>query len=357
MNKKIQLMLVDDSAIVRGLMQRALSSDPAIEIAATATDGQMALDTLKRKPVDIIILDIEMPGMDGLTALPLLIQASPKTKIIMSSTLTLRNAEISLRALALGASDYLAKPEAREPGAADEFYRQMMLKIHALAPAGSAVPQAVVNLTPVLNPAFVPKVTAKPPLATIKAGALAIACSTGGPQALLDIFKKMSGQRLRVPIFITQHMPPNFTTILAQHIKNASGHECHEATDGDEVKPGVIYIAPGDYHMTVVRDGMAVKLRLDKNPQENFCRPSADPMLRSLAKVYGNALLTFVLTGLGADGAKGAAEVVGAGGMVVAQSEASCVVYGMPKAVVDAKLASLVLPLNEIGPYMVAAVA
>jgi two-component system chemotaxis response regulator CheB len=187
--------------------------------------------------------------------------------------------------------------------------------------------------------------------------ALAIASSTGGPQALLAIFKEFKGLRPRMPIFITQHMPVNFTTILADHISKASGLDCHEAVEGEEVKAGVVYVAPGDFHMTVTRDALACRLHLDQNPQENFCRPSADPMLRSLAKAYGDKLLVAVLTGLGADGARGASDVVAASGIVIAQDEATSVVYGMPKAVADAKLTSAVFPLNAIAPFLIKACA
>ena len=364
MTGKIRVMLVDDSAVVRGLMQRALGNDPEIEVVATAMDGQMALDMLARRPADIMILDVEMPGMDGITALPLLVKAAPQLKIIMSSTLTMRNAEISLKALSLGAADYLAKPTAKDPGEVEEFYRQMISKIHALAPAEfrnnppTPAPVASVSATrSVISPVPAPAVAVRQSTVPQPAAALAIASSTGGPQALLEVFRQFKGVALRAPIFITQHMPANFTTILAQHISNASGHDCHEAKDGEDVKAGTIYLAPGDYHMTAAREGSGVKLHLDKNPQENFCRPSADPMLRSLAKIYAGKLLVAVLTGLGADGARGASEAVTAGGTVIAQDESTSVVYGMPKAVAEAKLTSAVLPLNQIGPYLVKAVS
>lgn len=355
MAQKIRVMLVDDSAIVRGLMQRALSADPAMEIVATAVDGQMALDFLKRTQVDIIILDIEMPVMDGLTALPQLMKLAPNTRIIMASTLTMRNAEISLKALQLGAADYLAKPSATGGTEVQEFYRQLIAKVKALAPA--AIRTALTNA---LNEPPLPVAGAagnvRPVPNPMPAGALAIASSTGGPQALMTVFEQMKGRKLRVPVFITQHMPPTFTTILATHISKASGHDCHEAKDGETVVPGVIYVAPGDYHMTVERVGAEVKLKLDQNPQENFCRPAADPMLRSLAKVYGAKLLVSVLTGIGADGTRGAADAVAAGGIVVTQDEASCIVYGMPRAIAEAKLASAILPLNQMGSYLAKAV-
>lgn len=353
-------MLVDDSAIIRGLMQRALKADEQIDIVATAVDGKMALDVLKRIPADIIILDIEMPVMDGLTALPELLKLSPKTRVIMASTLTLRNAEISLRAMELGASDYIAKPSAQDPSEVNEFYRQLIAKIKALAQVEATTTSAPTQAAAALMPMPLPmgdsgitvRQSTQPPLT----GALAIASSTGGPQALLHIFREFKGKKLRVPIFITQHMPANFTTILAQHIASASGYDCHEAKDGEEVKPATVYIAPGDFHMTIARSGTSVVLKLDQNPQENYCRPSADPMLRSLARVYGNQLLVAVLTGLGADGARGAVDVVKAGGTVIAQDEATSVVYGMPKAVADAKLTSAIFPLAQIPGYVMKAI-
>ena len=330
MNEKppIRVMLVDDSAIVRGLMQRALKAAPGIEIVATAVDGQMAVDTIKRTPADIVLLDIEMPVMDGLTALPLLLAACPGVRVIMASTLTLRNAEISMRAMQLGATDYLAKPTAANPDDVQQFYRALIEKITALAPgrlvthtvAAPAVTAAPARVATAVAPAALSRPAAIAsyagsvvPLATVqealnlapRAAAIAIASSTGGPQALLSIFAALKGRVVKTPIFITQHMPPNFTTILAEHIGKTVGGDCHEGVDGEEVKPGSIYLAPGDYHMVAERQGTVTRIRLNKNAPENFCRPSADPMLRSLAAIYGNKLVTVVLTGMGGDGGPG----------------------------------------------------
>ncbi len=350
----IRLMLVDDSAVVRGLLARELANESSIEVVASASNGQMAISVLGKHPVDVMILDVEMPIMSGIDALPELLKISPKTRIIMSSSLTQKNAEMTLRAMQIGAADCIAKPSTRDASEVGDFYRNLIAKIKALAPQIARPLPTPGSPAPILA---APIVAPTVPLRKIdKLGpinALAIASSTGGPQALLSIFKEFKGIRPRMPIFITQHMPPNFTTILADHISKASGLDCHEARAGEEVKPGVIYVAPGDFHMTVTRDGVACRLQLDQNPQENFCRPSADPMLRSLAKAYGDKLLVTVLTGLGADGARGASEVVATGGIIVAQDEASSVVYGMPKAVADAKLTSAVFPLNSIAPFLI----
>ena len=369
MPNKIRVMLVDDSAVVRGLFDRALNADPTIEVVASAGNGEIAISMLKKQPVDVILLDVEMPVMTGIEALPELLKIAPSTRIIMSSSLTKQNAEVTIRAMELGASDFIAKPSTRDTGEVGDFYKGLIRKIKALAPHKAAVPSASPRPTeakpavgdapaaPVKsgffdNPIHVPTQALRNPSSLIGMQALAIASSTGGPQALLNIFREFKGKDLRVPIFITQHMPPNFTTILADHISKASGLPCHEATQNEIVKPGVIYVAPGDYHMTAVREGANIHLKLDQNPPENFCRPSADPMLRSLAKIYREKLLVTVLTGIGTDGARGAGEVIAAGGGVVAQDEATSVVYGMPKAVVDAKMTSAVMPLNSIAGFL-----
>lgn len=366
MASRIRVMLVDDSAVIRGLYDRALRADSQIDIVASAGNGETAITMLKNNPADVIILDVEMPVMDGITALPELLKLSPNTRVIMSSTLTQRNAEMSLRAMELGAADYIAKPSTKEASEVNEFYANLLTKIKALAPkrlpgsepppspaSNYAAPSAPRPAIPVVTPPAVPvrQVSTPGP-----AQALAIASSTGGPQALLAVFRSFAGVRPRTPIFITQHMPANFTTILADHIAKVSGLPCHEAKDGEEVKPATIYLAPGDFHMTAKREGTKTTLHLDQNPPENFCRPSADPMLRSLAKIYGQGLLVAVLTGLGADGARGASEVVTSQGCVIAQDEATSVVYGMPKAVAEAKLTSAILPLERIAPFLIKAV-
>lgn len=361
----IKVMLVDDSAVIRGLLERALKADGGIDVVCSASNGQMAISMLRSNAVDIIILDVEMPIMDGITALPQLLAASPKSKVIMASTLTRRNAEISLKALELGATDYIAKPTTKDGVEVNQFYAELINKIKAITPSrtGGKMASAAASTTTKsqTNGLFEPIPGPAQPVRQItRAGqtsALAIASSTGGPQALLTLFRQMKGQHLRVPVFITQHMPPNFTTILADHISKASGHDCHEAVDGELAVPGKIYIAPGDYHMIAQKKGSDIRLSLNQNPPENFCRPSADPMLRSLAKIYGDKLLVAVLTGLGADGARGASDVVQSGGTVIAQDETTCVVYGMPKAVAEAKLTSAVLPLPEIAPFLIPAVA
>lgn len=363
---KIRVMLVDDSAVVRGLFDRALNADPGIEVVGSAGSADIALNLLKKTQVDVILLDVEMPGMTGIEALPQLLKLSPTSRIIMSSAVTKHGAEVTIKAMELGASDFIAKPSTRDTGEVGDFYRNLIQKIKALAPHKATLTARPAEAKPAApgeapakvssgffdNPIQSPRAALRPAGSLLNMQALAIASSTGGPQALLSIFREFKGTKLNVPIFITQHMPPNFTTILADHISKASGFECHEAIENEVVRSGVIYIAPGDYHMTAVKESTSILLKLDQNPPENFCRPAADPMLRSLAKIYRDKLLVAVLTGIGTDGARGAGEVIAAGGAVVAQDEATSVVYGMPKAVADAKMTSAVLPLKDISGFL-----
>ena len=359
----VRVLIVDDSATIRGFIARTLRTDPEILVVASAADGQMAIDVLRKHPdIEIIVLDIEMPDMDGLTALPILLKTVPGVQVIMASTLTLRNAEISFKALALGAADYVPKPSARDLGSATEFQRELNEKIKAIARAArkgrreAAAPTTIPSSSAAQSP--VSSLPLPPVSIMERADALAIASSTGGPQALVEMFKGLAGKLARVPVFVTQHMPPSFTTILAQNIAKAAGTPCYEAVDGETVKPGVIYVAPGHFHLIVEAAATGANVvRITQSPPENFCRPSADPMFRSLASIYGRKLLGVVLTGMGSDGKAGAEQIVAAGGQILAQDEATCVVWGMPRAVAEAKLAKAVLPLPQLPLYILRAIA
>ncbi|MEO0035332.1 MAG: hypothetical protein RLZZ501_1355, partial [Pseudomonadota bacterium] len=301
----IRLMLVDDSAVVRGLVTRILEPERDIEIVASVGNGQMALNTLERVAVDVVLLDIEMPVMDGLTALPKLLKADPGLRIIMQSTLTLKGADVSMRAMEAGAADYIPKPTAtRELAGGADFRTELLAKIRALGqarrrdpkrpprpaaptaapaarPAGSTAP-APFRSTLAPHPA--PVLTLRPvPGPTEAFDVIAIGSSTGGPQALFTLLGTMRAGTVAQPILITQHMPATFTTILAEHVSRLSGWEAREGQDGEPVRSGRVYIAPGDFHMVVEAKGSEKLIRLNKNPPENFCRPSVDPMLRSLA--------------------------------------------------------------------------
>jgi two-component system chemotaxis response regulator CheB len=344
---RIRVMVADDSAVIRGLISRALESEGDIEIVASVPEGRAAVAALQRAPVDVVVLDVEMPIMDGLTAIPLILKAVPSVKILMASTLTRKNAQITLDALSAGAADFLLKPSAvRDMLGPASFNRELLAKVRQLGgkptPAIPSPLAAGTGASRLLSP--VKPVSLRPPFMRTPE-VIAIGSSTGGPQALLRVLTDLA-PGFRVPILITQHMPPTFTTILATQISRQCGVTALEAEDGLSVTPGRIYVAPGNFHMTV--DASRV-IRLNQGPQENYCRPSVDPMLRSLVDVYRSRVLTVILTGMGHDGLAGCKAVVEAGGAVFAQDEASSVVWGMPGAVVKAGLCTAILPLGEIG--------
>jgi two-component system chemotaxis response regulator CheB len=331
-------MVVDDSAVVRGFIVRMLESDPAFEIVATCSNGQTAVLQVARLKPDVVILDIEMPVMDGLTALPRLIAADPGARILMASTLTQKNAEIGLEALSRGATDYLPKPSTHQLGGADGFRRELIAKVkglsrRALRPA-AGTPPIKVKASGLREPKII-----------------AIGSSTGGPQALLTLLKALP-REIDAPILIAQHMPATFTTVLAEHLGRASGRPSAEATDGEPILPGRIYLAPGDFHFEIARDGTRTIAKLHQQPPENFCRPSVNPLFRSVARVHGAQTVAVMLTGMGADGLDGTREIASAGGAVIAQDEATSVVWGMPGAVANAGLCSAVLALPAIAPHL-----
>ncbi|HVI88002.1 MAG TPA: chemotaxis response regulator protein-glutamate methylesterase [Dongiaceae bacterium] len=357
----VRVMVVDDSMVIRGLLTRNLESDPAIKVVVSAGNGKAALDAIAKTDVDVVVLDIEMPVMDGMTALPQLIAARPYVQVIMASTLTLKGASISMKALSMGAADYVPKPTSTaEINSAENFKIDLIAKVKSWG----AVARRRRGTTPAAGPATPGAAAAPAPrrlygggeiklrqAATYKPDCLVIGSSTGGPQALFKVFQ-MLGPVPHLPIFVTQHMPATFTTILAEHIAQASGMPAAEAKDGELVANGRIYVAPGDFHMTVTVENGRKVMRINKNPPENFCRPAVDPMLRSILKAYGNKILFCMLTGMGQDGLKGAQDLIAAGGTVIAQDEATSVVWGMPGAVATAGLCSAVLPLSDIGPYI-----
>ncbi|HVH82388.1 MAG TPA: chemotaxis response regulator protein-glutamate methylesterase [Stellaceae bacterium] len=345
----IRVMVVDDSAVIRGLVARTLEAEGDIKIVSSVGDGRAAVAAIERNPVDVVVLDIEMPVMDGLTAIPLLMKARPGIKILMASTLTRKNAQITLRALAAGAADFLLKPSAvREILGPVSFNRDLLTKVRELgARARRAFREPLPNgrlAPPPENPNRIPL----RPSVLRAPEVIAIGSSTGGPQALLQVMKAL-GPTVRVPILITQHMPPTFTAILAAQIGRQCGLPTVEGRDGESARAGNVYVAPGNFHMTI--DAGHV-IRLNQGAQENYCRPSVDPMLRSVVEVYRSRVLAVMLTGMGHDGLAGCQAVVQAGGAVIAQDEATSVVWGMPGAVAKAGLCMAVLPLAEIGPRL-----
>jgi two-component system chemotaxis response regulator CheB len=338
----ISVMVVDDSAVIRGLISRQIQSQPDMALSGSASNGEMALVELRRRPVDVIVLDIEMPIMDGLTALPLLLKALPGVRVLIASTLTRRNAEIGFKALQLGASDYLGKPESLV--AAEEFNRDLVAKIRALGRRQDARP------APAAPAAAAPVIHAPPGLT--RPQVIAIGGSTGAPPVLTRLFGALRGH-VDAPILVTQHMPPTFTAILAEQLARHGGRPCAEAVDGEPVLAGRCYVAPGGWHMTVAREGVQPVIRLNQGPAENFCRPAVDPLFRGVAAVWGRAAFAVILTGMGADGAKGCAAIAAAGGRFVVQDEATSVVWGMPGAAAKAATPEKVLPRDAIAPYLI----
>jgi two-component system chemotaxis response regulator CheB len=332
-------MVCDDSVVIRGAVARMLEAEPGVQVVARVANGQSALDELKRTPADVVVLDIEMPVMDGMTALPLLLRADPGLKVIMASTLTTRGADIALRALRLGAADYVPKPSAVTGDTA--FRRELVEKVKGLGRMRHRVAAPAHAAPPIrLRPASI-----------VPPRLLAVGSSTGGPQALFTLVQGL-GKTLNVPVVLTQHMPATFTAILADHIGKLGGMPCAEAKDGDKLAANRIYLAPGDRHLLIdaTRDGL--RARLTSDPPENFCRPSVDPMLRSAAAACDGRVLVAMLTGMGQDGLAGTRRVIDAGGTAVAQDEATSVVWGMPGAVAQAGLCHAVLPLPRIAPKL-----
>jgi two-component system chemotaxis response regulator CheB len=343
-------MVVDDSAVVRGFVVRILKSDPSLEIVATCSNGETAITQIARCKPDVVILDIEMPVMDGLTALPKLLAADPGARVIMASTLTQKNAEISLEALARGATDYIPKPTASGLNGNENFRRDLLAKINGLGRRAAVPASNRITASSSSGGLNHPPVALRPASAR-EPRVLAIGSSTGGPQALLTLLAALP-KHLSVPIVIAQHMPATFTTVLAQHLGRASGRPSVEAANGEPIRPGRIYLAPGDFHFEIIRDGTNLLASLNKAPKENFCRPSVNPLFRSVARTFGGQAVAVMLTGMGSDGLEGTRELAAAGAAVIAQDEATSVVWGMPGAVANAGLCSAVLPLTGIAPHL-----
>jgi two-component system chemotaxis response regulator CheB len=362
----IRVMVVDDAVVVRGLLARWIEAEPGLRLAGSLRSGREAIEQIERADPHVVILDIDMPDTDGLAALPQLLAKKRDLVVIMASTLTRRNAEVSLRALALGAADYIPKPgTTRELTTSASFRRELLDKIHihALGPrhcGAAGVSHANTQeaaLRRVASPAIAPATEAEGirlrPFPSAWPRVLVIGSSTGGPQALNLVLGKLNGLIDHAPVLIAQHMPSTFTTILAEHLSRVSGREAREAVAGEPVRAGRIYVAPGARHMRVVRQAGAAMIALDDGPPINFCKPAVDPLFSSAAEVWGTWTLAVVLTGMGSDGAHGAADIAAAGGAIIAQDEATSVVWGMPGAVARAGLCSAVLPLDQIAPKVI----
>ncbi|MGA9671101.1 MAG: chemotaxis response regulator protein-glutamate methylesterase [Terracidiphilus sp.] len=344
-------MVVDDSVVIRRIVTRVLEQDPAIEVVGSASNGLHGLQRIPQLNPDVLTLDIEMPDMDGLEMLRRVRQEYPALRVIMFSTLTERGAAITLEALTLGAEDYVTK-SSNEASREDSFSRlkdEMIPKIRQFfrfprqSEEAKSEPAHPTRIGPPVS--YVATSTERPRV-------VAVGISTGGPTALGSILPALPAS-FPLPILIVQHMPPLFTRLLAERLNSRCALDVREAVDGDVVEPGKILLAPGDFHMKVNSNQGKVSVVLDQSSQQNFCRPAVDVLFRSVGEVYGGATLAVVLTGMGQDGLRGVEVLKARGARILAQDEATSVIWGMPGAVVRAGLADQVLPLEAVIPEIV----
>ena len=336
---KIRVLIVDDSVVIRRMISDCLAADPDLEVVGTAADGHIGLAKITQLNPDIVTMDIEMPVLDGLETLKALRKTHPKLPVIMFSTLTERGASATLDALALGANDYVTKPAnvGSVQAAIQRIREDLVPKIKGLC-RRSTVPA----IKPLLRRPLTASATGPSRIDVV-----AIGVSTGGPNALAAMLPGLAAQ-FPVPVVIVQHMPPLFTRLLAERISTIPGRHAREGVAGAVLAPGDIWIAPGGFHMEVEKSATGTRLLLHQGPPECSCRPAVDVLFRSVARVFGPRALAVVLTGMGQDGMLGSQAIREAGGQVLAQDEASSVVWGMPGAVTEAGLAHKVLPLSQI---------
>lgn len=348
MDRKIRVLVTDDSAFMRKSISILLESDPEIQVIDTAVDGLDALDKIKRLKPDVVTLDIEMPKMDGITALGKIMKECP-TPVIMVSSLTTEGADITLKALGMGAVDFIPKASSFVSISITSIKQELLRKVK-----GIHKNKSVINRVNYLNrpSKFTPnknlqsKHTNNIPSRIYRA--LAIGISTGGPISLQKVIPFLS-EKIKIPIFVVQHMPPKFTKSLADRLNVLSKLEVKEAADGEVVRNGVVYIAPGGNHMTLKRDKLNnTTIQVSELPDDVINRPSVDIMMESVQSIYGKNMLGVIMTGMGKDGLKGVKKLKSIGGYCIAQNEESCVVYGMPRAIIDNGLADVVASLDDI---------
>jgi len=347
--QRTRILIVDDSAVMRSLLRAVISADANLEVVGTAVEGESALSAIETLCPDLVLLDVEMPVMDGLVTLRQLRARGHRIPVIMCSSLTQRGAKVTIEALACGASDYVTKPAGQSSREASmrALSQDLIPKIYALTShLQAALPGA--GRAPLL--ASMAPFIAAPILSTPTA--LVIGVSTGGPAAL-DILLPELPANFPIPVLVVQHMPELFTKLLAERLNGRCSLQVREGVEGDQVRAGAVYIAKGNWHMEVqpgARMGLSATLRLNQGAPENHCRPAVDVLFRSAAAVYGAGVLAVVLTGMGSDGMLGARLIREHGGSVLAQDQASSTVWGMPGAVAAAGLAHKILPLNAIVP-------
>lgn len=360
---KIRVLVVDDSVVFRRMVSHELDTDPGLEVVGTAANGKIALGKLTQVNPDVVILDVEMPELDGLATLREIRKTHPRLPVVMFSALTERGAAATLDALALGATGYFAKPNVT--AGLDESLRIIRA---SLIPEIKAICANVLSSLPGATPrSGIKRLTAEMPplsraLAPLNPGSggfrarnparvdvVCIGTSTGGPTALADVFASLPAD-LPVPVLVVQHMPPTFTKMLAERLTAHSALKVCEGVSGTPLVPGRAWIAPGDFHMALAGSAADPRLSLNQEPHENSCRPAADVLFRTAAQVYGPNVLAVVMTGMGQDGLRGCEAIKAAGGQVIVQDEATSVVWGMPGIVSRNGLADKVLPLSQLGP-------
>ncbi len=343
----VRVLVVDDSAFMRKAISMMIEEDPDIEVVGTARDGMEAIEKVKSLKPDLMTLDVEMPRMDGITALRRIMKETP-LPVLMVSSLTVEGARVTVEALSAGAVDFIPKQLSYVSLDITKIKDDLISKIKAITRN-----RLRIFSKPLSNKPSAPRNSAGPRL--VGAQIVTIGISTGGPFSLQKVIPSLPGN-FPVPVAIVQHMPPHFTRSLAERLDSISRLEVCEAEDGMELTRGKVYIAPGGLHMKFRRNGDDVKLSVSRDPDDTLHRPSVDVMFSSAFDMFGGKILAAVMTGMGHDGLEGVKLIKGAGGKVIAQDEESCVVYGMPKAIVDADLADAVVPLDDMASTLAAAV-
>lgn len=358
-DRPVRVLVVADPGFIGERVCAIVAANPALELAGQVTDGISAVSFLRRSAADGVVIDIGHPEAQVKVTLARMFRLDPDIKVVMVGSLNFANVKTSMMGLMEGAAEFVPAGSKHTGRTERQFADELAEVLKAFGRREREIaqpPRTALNAPNAPAPKTVytskatPTLTLRPSSRRIPE-VLAIGSSTGGPHALFTVLAMLATD-VRLPILITQHMPSKFTTILAQHIDRHSGIPCTEGKHGEKLAAGHVYVAPSDHHMTVAETAAGPEIRLDQNPPRNFCRPSVDPMLESLAKVYGPGLLTVILTGMGKDGLVGGKAVVEAGGTVIAQDAETSVVWGMPGAVAMAGICSAVLPLDEIAPYI-----